>query len=178
MRTSFFRLSVAILAFAVGTFTAPWFRPSDSRAFTSAQSLIPDGWTKIDLDSFSFFAPSDLKNQKVRGIDSTVWKFRNREMTLDLDYGRYSNDLQFYADQPDYHTEWLRIDGKKAKIASWRMSDAYLADCPKKGRGYVAAVYFPDLGGSGTTKLTFWASCIDSATRDSARKVFLSVRFR
>src|SRR2546427_10407959 len=115
-----------------------------------------------------------MRNQNARGTDSAVWEFRNRQMTLNLDYGMYSNDLEFYAGQPEYHTEWVRIDGKRAKIATLRMNDA---DSWDKDRKYVAAVYFPEVNGR-ATKLTFWADCIYPATRDSAKNIFLSIRFK
>ena len=126
---------------------------------------------KVDLGDFSFYAPPDMKNQNVRGIDSAVWQFRNSSMTLDLDYGMYSNDLKSYADQPEYQAWWILIDGKEAKVATLRMDD-------DRGRKYVAAVHFPDVSGRGGTRLTAWARCRDRATQQSAKNIFLSIKLQ
>ena len=142
-------------------------------ALSSSSAQVPKEWKKIDLTSFSFYAPPDLRDQKVRGIDSSVWEFRNRTMTLRLDYGMYSDSLESYSNQADYQIEWVRIDEKPAKIVTLRLNAGVGRD---KGRTYAAAVYFP--GASGETKLSFLACCIDAATRDSAKKVFLSIRFK
>jgi hypothetical protein len=112
-----------------------------------------------------------MKHQQVQGIDSAVWEFRNQEMTLSLDYGRYSNDLQYYSNQPEYHAEWLRIAGRKAKLATFRLGDESIADSREKDREFVAAVYFPEVSGSGETKLTFWPNTVDVATQESAKKI-------
>lgn len=139
----------------------------------SPKQDIPKGWVKIDLASFSFYAPPDIRNQKVRGIDSAVWQFRNRNMTLNLDYGMYSDNLESYKDESEYHAEWVRIDGKSAKVVTLRNS----TDASNKNRKYAAGVYFPEVSGP-TTKLTVWAECVDVATRDSAKNIFFSIRFK
>jgi hypothetical protein len=167
MRRLIFRLFIGLLSFAVVLSVASWFFLSHSQVAKPPQTTIPDGWKKIELKAFSFYAPPDMKNQNVRGIDSAVWEFRNRRMTVNLDYGMYSDDLEFHKDQPEYRTEWLRIDGKKAKVATLRMSN-----------NYIAAIYFPEVSDGGGTKLTFWASCVDSAMQESAKKIFLSIKFR
>src|SRR5262245_23465567 len=128
MRSSIFRISIGILSFALIVSVAGWLFLSHSQETKSPQPIIPNGWKRLELDDFSFYIPPDLEDQKARGIDSAVWEFRNHAMSLSIDYGMYSNDLEFYKDQPDYHAEWLRIDGKKAKVATLRMSDKYPAD--------------------------------------------------
>jgi hypothetical protein len=145
-------------------------------AFRTPTPDIPKDWVKIDLDRFSFYAPPDMRNQNLRGIDSAVWQFRNRNMTLNLDYGMYSDDLEPYGGETESerHAEWVRIDGKSAKIVTLRKNSAIPGD---EDRKYSAAVYFPDANGP-KTKLTFSADCVDAATRDSAKNILVSIRFK
>jgi len=178
MRRLIIRLSIGILTFAIFLSVTAWLFLSHSQVAKPPPTTIPDGWNKIELGDFSFYAPPDMKNRNVRGIDSAVWEFRNHSMTLNLDYGMYSNDLKSYVDQPEYRAEWLGIDGKKAVIATLRMRDKDMAASPEKDRKYIAAVYFPDVNSGEKTKLTFWASCVDSATQESAKRIFLSIKFK
>jgi hypothetical protein len=168
MRKVAIRISALLLA--------AMFVASCLAAFRSPTPDIPKGWVKIDLGRFSFYAPPDTRNQNVRGIDSVVWQFRNRNMTLNLDYGMYSNDLEPYGDETETerHTEWVRIDGKSAKIVTLRKDSTNPGDKDPK---YVAGVYFPEANGP-KTKLTFWVDCVDVPTRDSAKNIFLSIRFK
>ena len=140
----------------------------------SQTSQIPSDWVKTDVDFFSFYAPPDMRNKNAGGTDSAFWEFRNRAMTLRVDYGMYSDNLESYSDRAEYHGEWIRIDGKNAKVVTLRTNDA---EGPDKDRKYATAVYFPQTVGS-ATKLIIWAHCVDVATRDSARKIFLSIRFK
>jgi hypothetical protein len=176
MRRIMLLIFAGLLTFSVGTFFIVRSFQSRSR-LTTPPVTIPDNWKKIDLDAFSFYAPPDLKNQNVHGIDSAVWEFRTSSMTLNIDYGMYSNDLKFYEDQPEYQAKWYLIGGKSAKVATLRLSDEYAADHLHKDQKYVAAVYFPDVASSGT-KLTFWAECVDTTTQESAKKILQSIKFK
>jgi hypothetical protein len=184
MRRLIARLSTGFLTFAIGISVSAWFThphpqvnplPEMLVPVATTQEAIPDGWKRIDLKAFSFYAPPDMKDQHARGIDSAVWRFRNRSITLDLDFGLYSNDLTFYSDQPEYRAEWTEIGGKKARIATLRMRDESLANSLEKDRNYVATVYFPDVHGA---RLTFWANCVDAAAQESAKKIFLTIKFK
>ena len=172
------RFFVGLMTCAVIGSVAVRSHLSRAQVATPPPVTIPEGWKRIDLNDFSFYAPPDMKNQNVRGIDSAVWEFRNRALNLNIDYGMYSNDLKSYENQPEYKAEWLYIDGKKAKVATFRMSDEDTAGSPLKDLKYVSAVYFPDVGGGGDTKLTFWANCISPAAQGSARTIFLSLKFK
>jgi hypothetical protein len=169
MRSSICRQAAALL-FLVAFFPATWIS-GHSQTSKPSNATVAKGWKKVDLGDFSFYAPPDMKNQNVRGIDSAVWQFRNSSMTLDLDYGMHSNNLKSHADQPEYQEEWFLIDGKQAKVATLRMDD-------NRGRKYVAAVHFPDVSGGGGTRLTAFASCRDRATQQSAKSIFLSIKWQ
>lgn len=128
------------------------------------------GWRRIDLQDFSFYLPRGMKDKKVRGIDSFVREYRGGGVRLAIDYGMYSDDLRSMEGKPGFRAEWVSISGERAKVATCRW-----------GKSYVAAVYFPNLGGdaaSGITKLTFYAESRSAGGQEEALKVFQSIKFR
>lgn len=122
MRRVIFRLSIGTLTFGLGISIAAWFFPSHSQVSTPSKVDVPHGWKKVELSDFSFYVPPDMKERDVRGIDSEVREYRNRNMRLGIDYGMYSNDLKSYAARPEYKSESVSIDGEKAKVATYRSS--------------------------------------------------------
>jgi hypothetical protein len=80
--------------------------------------------------------PPDMWGNPVEGIDSFVAEFQNTTMVVELDYGKYANDL---SDLPKTGTiETVTLGEEKAKIGQ-----APVADRP--GYYYSVAVSMPDL---------------------------------
>ena len=138
---------------------------------------IPPTWSRINLDYLAFYGPADLKDQHSRGIDSAVWDFRNDRMTLAFDYGMYSNDLKDLVSEPQYRERWFMVDGRKAKVATFLLSEQSLADNSERGRPFIAAVYFPAVKRGGV-KLSVWAYCIDNNTQEEAKKILFTIKFK
>jgi len=72
----------------------------------------------------------------------------------------------------------VSIGGKKAKLVTSRLTDEYLRTRPEPRLKHVAAVYFPEVPGDKNSTLTGWANCADPATQESAKKMFLSIKFK
>ena len=167
--------SISLVAFLIGLGASSILGPSQLQA--APKPNIPTTWKRFNLDYFSFYGPDDLKDLNSEGIDSSVWHFRNQRMTLAFDYGMYSNDLADSADEPQYREKWFRVDGRAAKVATFRMNERSSADGLEKERPYITAVYFPAVKRGGV-KLSVWAYCVDSNTQEEAKKVFFSLKFK
>ncbi len=85
---------------------------------TSQIREIPKDWQKIETDYFSFSIPLDMKNKNVRGIDSFVMQFEDKDITLEIEYGDYSADLDFIKQNYQSQTEQTEIDGEIVEIVS------------------------------------------------------------
>jgi hypothetical protein len=177
MRNIAFRLFTGLFSFALVLSSAGCLSQAQAPIPDAPQPIIPDNWKVIELDYFSFYAPPDMKDQKAQGIDSQVWSFRNSSMTFEIDFGRYSNDLEGYKKQPEYQANWVRINGRKAKLVTLRWSDEEIDGETEKDRKYSAAVFFPAKieGGS---KLTFYVDCVDPAAQEAAKNILLSIKFK
>lgn len=136
---------------------------------------VPADWKNVQVKDFSFSIPPDLKPEDIRGIDSTVYGYVGDHMRIVIDLGRYSNNLQAYRDQPGYLEEWIVIDGRKAKVGTFHLSDE-AANPTDEGREFIAAVFFPDIGVN-DLQLSFWVNCETKQEQDVAKQVFYSIKF-
>lgn len=77
-------------------------------------------WITLDAGDFTILAPSGWEFIPEMGIDSTVGKFSDNEMTLVFDYGMYTGDFSnnsVYFEDPSAYTFFEEIiDGFEAKI--------------------------------------------------------------
>lgn len=77
-------------------------------------------WVTLDAGEFTILAPEAWQFMPLMGIDSTVGKFSDGEMTLSFDYGFYTGDFMnnsVYSENPSaYLVEELFINGLAAKI--------------------------------------------------------------
>ena len=80
-------------------------------------------WSKINEFYFEFYLPSTFKKIEVHGEDSYVDKYQSRTITLNFDYGKYSNPLEKPLGAHE-HQEWVEeINGRKAKIVTYKKSN-------------------------------------------------------
>ena len=80
---------------------------------------VPDGWTKIDICHVIFYAPPDMKDLGMRGIDSCVAQFANKDITLYLDYGWYGAPFNRDNSVRDFNEQTLTIGGKTAQVITY-----------------------------------------------------------
>lgn len=127
---------------------------------------IPDGWQQIEAgDAFTFYAPADLEEIPVQGVDSFVGRYTSPALVVEFDYGWYSDPLD--GDHgPEWNGSWTRIGGKRARIA--RSGDLAGVHFPEVKRGDL-----PDM----PTKLTLTVRAIgDNAS--PAKEIFRTIRFK
>jgi hypothetical protein len=123
----------------------------------------PAGWDKVDAGPFSILAPPGWKFHKQQGIDSFVGEFVGTGVTLEFDFGAWSNPLE-EEKEPEYIVNQKSIGGFPAKIVS--------PQAPGHG---ITGIYFHDVGNG--TKLCFWGKNLTSTQQELALKVFETVQF-
>lgn len=149
-----------------------------------AQDSLPElpEWKMVKLDDFYFYLPPDMIDQKAGGTDSEVWEFRNDEIRLSIDYGYFSNPLTLYNEQHYFHEELLTVDGREAKISSFKLTEEFSSPADEE-MTFIAAIHFPNTDNiaPGTDdnprKLTFWANCKDENAQEITRSIFRTIRF-
>ena len=132
-------------------------------------------------DSFSFFVPPDLIEEKVQGEDSVVGAFSNPKMHLSYDFGRYSNPL-----------ESENRDGGPIVDRMISRQEVTLSDAPavlvtkevfwttRATPAFISGVHFPRvpvMGGGEGTRLTIMAICDDLADCARAEGIYRSIEF-
>jgi len=129
----------------------------------------------IEGKHFSFWIPPDMQPLKVQGIDSYVGEYSNKEIRIVFDYGWYSESLPIFSGLLEYEEESIRLNGKKADIATFALrGDEENTEDPFK---FGAAMHVRDLG-DGQKKLTMIAKCRDKANVAIAKKILQSVSFQ
>lgn len=134
-------------------------------------AMAQNNWQEINLQHFSFSVPYGMKPVEAKGIDSAIWKYANKAISLTIELGLYSGKPSVYAKEPDYREEETRIDGRRATICFFRDSEVGSEDQP-----YVAALYFSNVDGK-ATKLSFFVVSNSPKGQEIAKRIFLSVKF-
>ena len=133
----------------------------------AAQEPVPSNWKKVNEHYFEFYVPPDMEKVMVQGIDSHVGQYQNKSITLNFDYGLYSDPLNYVSKQPQ---ESVEIDGHQARIVRYKDAD---------GR-FIMAVHIPAILREREyvgPKLTMFSSCASQTDFDTVREIYYSVRF-
>lgn len=82
---------------------------------TPIQELaIPSSWRSFEVGPFRLTGPPDLKKRNVRGIDSTVYEYENREFSVGIEIGMYSVERTVHSFE--YETGSIMIDARQVKF--------------------------------------------------------------
>ncbi|HLM62086.1 MAG TPA: hypothetical protein VK308_14870 [Pyrinomonadaceae bacterium] len=138
----------------------------------------PDGWKKIEACGITFYAPADLKEEKVQGIDSCVRRYRSKNILLNLDVLGYllkesASRESEYSDEKDFQIVKTKIDGRKAEIIMHYETENLEQ---WKDLLYSATLFVPKMHKDGGN-LTIWTNNRNSKDRETAKKIFETVRF-
>lgn len=139
-----------------------------------AQISIPNGWRKIDAEGhFTFYLPESMKlRSEVRCVEC-AWgsTFSDDRIRLYAEYTSWNEEYapQYLAKQKEYGTELTEIDGKKAKIQSWRSEDS------PKGFRYIAEVRFYEVDGKLIARMS--SSCKEGRDVEIVKQIFRTVDF-
>jgi hypothetical protein len=138
-------------------------------------------WHHVDVGPFSFLCPDDIvENRDAHAIDSFAKQYRSPGVTLDFDYGQYSNNLLRYKESspPIFPTHQERINGRDAWIGSFRAKTVgNPLDRSHKRSSVYAGAYFPRTN-EPQYSLIVWVSCKTKDDCAFAEATFRSVRFK
>jgi len=129
-------------------------------------------WETVDAGYFRMSVPAGLYEKRIQPIDSYIRIFTNSTMTLQLDFGWYSDRLRRpgLQDRPDYQEEHLVIDGRQAFIVR-------APNHEKEGQlKNLIAMHIPDVG-DGNNRLTIHCYCVTTNHFQIAERIFRSVQF-
>ncbi len=133
----------------------------------SAAEPADEGWRTIANESFSFSIPPGFEKTDARGIDSFVEEYVRDGITLDFDYGLFSNDFTGWPDDTTY--ERVQVDGESARIGTARGSFG------RPNTHFLTQIYFKI--GNGHANLSMSAACRSEEDVELAKKIFRSIRF-
>lgn len=138
-------------------------------------SKIPPDWQKISVCKISFSAPKDLKNENLQGIDSCIASFKSDQMQITLDYGWYGGAAKKDATKADFKEEAIEIDGRKAKLATFKNLES------KTKLKFFANLYVvvvePNNENPMTTSLLMGIRVENEKDLATAKRVFQTIRF-
>jgi hypothetical protein len=129
----------------------------------------PPGWLQIDAGAFRFYVPPEVKAVPIQGTDSLVGAYRGDFISVEFDYGMYSDSLD-YKRLPGYRSRHERIGGKRANIVSYYNPGA------ERSFDHAIAIHFPEVNGN--LKLTVHATCKTANDCQTALTLFRTIEFK
>lgn len=129
-------------------------------------------WKRIELDFCSFYAPSDLVNVPVLGINSAIWKFTGKDFVLTIDLGLYSGKSPIDREELEYSEKTSRTDGLKTTLVRFRVRED-----KAEGFNYVSVLYSP-IRGSRHDKVSFAVLGKTPEQQKTAEKIFRTIKFK
>lgn len=141
-------------------------------------------WKQVNTDYFQFQTPSNMVDEKARGVDSVFWKFSNKEMILNIELGPYNPKFEDwktrFETESNYEDEKVNIDGRVGFFYTFA-SNKNKADEEKsapdfKDKIFLAGIYFEGVENM-PSKLSFIVAGNSKQTQETARKMFQSIKF-
>jgi hypothetical protein len=143
----------------------------------SAQNLkVPSDWKKVSACATSFFVPQDFKETDREITDSCVRTFGDGKIWLHIDYGYYGGASKNKKTVTDFKDEFIKINGKKAQLATYR-EDFADAENVLVARIYVVVDKSEKKTKGLTTSLNMEVVLKNEKDLETARQIFRSIRF-
>ncbi len=183
MRKLTSRFIIVLFTFFIGISSAAvWFdywprraqEPAESHSTNAPKAVqhIESEWQKVAGTGFTFYLPSDMRQDDTHCMHTQCAKFSNGKVEIKFSYGtvhELTPNVGYAAKyQPQYKELQAEISGSKAEIST-HYDDLYIFR-------YVAWVHFPDVG-DGKTHLSMKAFCNEPRDLDTAKLVFSTVEF-
>jgi uncharacterized protein YijF (DUF1287 family) len=98
---------------------------------------VPTDWKVVRINNkFSFWIPPSVTEVEGRSIDSYSRRWKGDDITINFDYGLFSDPLTLYSRKKSYQITNEKIDNYSARIVSFQRDN---------GWSFVG-VHFPELG--------------------------------
>jgi hypothetical protein len=129
-------------------------------------------WKEVNFEGkFKFSLPTSLSEADEQGIDSSVALWEGKGITVQVDYGLFSDPLTSYADRPNYNLSNEDISGHAARIVWFDQNDG----------SHLVAAHIHDLverGHANARKLTIVVETSQEVGSEIAEKIIRSIRFQ
>lgn len=140
---------------------------------------IPEGWKEIQECGMTFSLPSILKEVKIQPIDSCAKDYRSKDIVFLLDVfeggGKESDSRRNeFSGAKDFQVAETIIDGRKAEIITYYEIGNSFRE--REDLPYGAVLYVPVINERGEN-LTVWTYSRNPTDRETARKMFETIRF-
>jgi hypothetical protein len=150
------------------------FSPTAHGASPTPQELIPRGWYKVNAEGrFTFRLPKSMKLNGTQRCEECGWgsSFSNKRIGLHAESTSWDAGYapHYLARQEEYVKELTEIDGRKARIESWRSGDA------PEGFKYFAEVKYYGADGKLVARLSAW--CRGRHDVETAKQIFRTIDF-
>jgi hypothetical protein len=137
---------------------------------------VPEGWREIRAGKFfTFSLPQAMRLRNEETCMECGWgsTFADGRISLHATYSSWDEGYaeHYIARQSEYQKESLTIDGRKARIQTWRW------ERPVRGYKYFAEVKFYSPTG-GKMEAEMRALCREARDVETARRIFKTVEFR
>jgi hypothetical protein len=147
--------------------------------FFCAQKLkvdpaIPEGWKKVEAEKFmTFYLPNDMRLESEERCVECAWgsTYLNNRIRLYAEYSSWASETRedYLAKQAEYKKEMTTIDGNRAKIQSLRLENVV----HEYNRTIEVRIY----DSSGKPKARMSALCKAGSDLETAKKIFMTIRF-
>ena len=166
MKRSWIRVVVvALLLVIAGMYVAYRTQSADAKKETGPVKIsqTTEDWQVLETDHFTIMAPAGWKFNQGRGTDSYVGTFDGEGISLEFDYGIYSNSL---ADDnnPDYTIKYETIDGQNARLVK------------PVGANGLTGVYFGKLGKY--NRLNIYGRDLSESNKELTLRVVRTLKFK
>ena len=142
---------------------------------------VPKDWKKIETDNFYLYIPLSMKKVNVQGIDSSVWKYEDENIILEIEQRMHTSDLSELEERYESVREFRLLNGESAKLVlvdlnapktgNWAVSsDGSTKFTPAKKNLFLGAYY--QIHGA-----VFEAKSGTESSLETSRKILHSIKF-
>lgn len=89
--------------------------------FTLLFSIISNSqeiqWKTFTIGKYRIEFPNDFSHIEEQGIDSYIGRIENKELTVEFDYGAFTNNLEEYENDSEYEVKVGTLEGDLKKVA-------------------------------------------------------------
>lgn len=119
---------------------------------TPTASEIPENWKSIETDRFTLSLPPEMKEKKVKGIDTQVWQYKSEDISLSIEAGVYVADFSFERERYESKVEKVTVNGidaertnldlNKPRMNSWAFNADGSTKVPTVRQNDFVGLYF------------------------------------
>jgi hypothetical protein len=146
---------------------------------SSAATAPPAGWREVKLGDFTVSLPPGMEEIAERRVEGKSSDYDDGDINLAVEYNHTGGEPSFDLVAHDLHQEVVKVGGREAHVSTFEVAPVWPG---RPGLSYdrlhMAVAYFDRGGADKKNGILLWAACRGPAGQETARKIFLTVRFR